>query len=732
MNPATKNHGTSITELTKALEQYSPEGNTALVKKAYQFSSRVHEGQKRKSGDAFITHPLAVAQILVELEQDASIVAAAILHDVIEDGHISPEELKKEFDEEIVRLVDGVTKLGKISFLSRDEHQAENFRKMILAMAEDIRVIIIKLADRLHNMRTLEFLSPEKQKEISLETREIFAPLAHRLGMWRIKWELEDQSFRFLEPKEYFQISERVALRRKERERYVNDFIEKIKTELDKVGIKAQITGRPKHFFSIYQKITEQGLEFNEIYDLLGIRVIVSTVKECYAVLGIVHADWTPIPGRFKDYIAMPKPNMYQSLHTAVIGPLGHPVEIQIRTQEMNRTAEYGIASHWRYKEGEPQDKKFENKLAWLRQLIEWQSELKDAHEFMDSLKINLLVGEVFVFTPKGDVIDLPIGSTPHDFAYRVHTDVGHHCQGAKVSGRMVSLNYELQTGDIVEIITSKNISPKLDWLNLVKTSHARTKIKQWFKKQKREENLATGRQELEKELSRFWLDPKKFLTAEYFEPILAKIKLSDLDELFVAIGQGEISPKNIVHKIQEIEKEKIEEIEETKPLLPKAAPVKEEPAKGIKVGGLDDVLVRLSRCCNPLPGDEIIGFVTRGRGISVHQKDCANIAGAPSERLVKVDWQLDEKVSYPVEIEVKAFDRVGLLKDVSARISESGTNIVSLNVRTSRGSSALLNIVVDVKNIEHLRLIMQAIKNVSDVYEVYRVTPQRKGTDTF
>lgn len=728
MNNSFQNHvNDSFTNLVKTLENYAPSENISLVTKAYQFSSRVHQGQVRKSKDPFISHPLAVAGILVELELDATTIAAAILHDVIEDGQVSLLEIKKEFDEEIANLVDGVTKLGRINFLSRDEQQAESFRKMFLAMAEDVRVIVIKLADRLHNMRTLEFLSPEKQKEISLETREIFAPLAHRLGVWRIKWELEDLAFRFLEPNDYRQISERIGERRREREAYVNNFIEKIKSELVRAGLKAQLSGRPKHFYSIYKKLTEQNLEFNEIYDLLGIRVIVPSIKECYAVLGIVHEFWKPLPGRFKDYVAMPKSNLYQSLHTAVIGPEGYPVEIQIRTEEMHRTAEYGVAAHWRYKEGEPQDKKFENKLSWLRQLIDWQSDLRDASEFLDNLKINLLVGEVFVFTPAGDVFDFPIGSKPLDFAYRVHTEVGSHCQGARISGRMVPLEYELKNGDIVEIITNKSVQPKLDWLNLVKTSHARTKIKQWFKKQKREENLTLGREELEKELSRFWLEPKKYLSWPELAPLVSKMKIANLDDLLAAIGQGEISAKTIVHKIQE--KEKAKEPAETKEIiLPKVATRPQEEALGVKVGGIEDVLIRLSKCCNPLPGDEIIGFVTRGRGITVHQKNCHNISGAEPARLVKVEWFESAEVHYPVEIEVKAFDRLGLLKDISAKISETGTNIVSVNVRTNRKSWAILNIVVDVKDLSHLAELMQTIRSINDVYEVSRVIPTKKN----
>jgi GTP pyrophosphokinase len=722
---ANSNHQPNdITELVREVESYAAQDNIALIKKAYQFASRVHEGQLRKSNAPYITHPLAVAHILAELHQDATIISAAILHDTIEDGHVTAEEIKKEFGPEIALLVDGVTKLGKIDFSTKDEHQAENYRKMFLAMAEDVRVIIIKLADRLHNMRTLEFLPEEKQKEISLETREIFAPLAHRLGIWRLKWELEDIAFRFLEPHQYYQIGERVALKRREREAFIKNFNDQVKTELDRFGLNAQIKGRPKHFYSIYKKITEQGLEFNEIYDLLGLRIIVSTIKECYAVLGVIHANWKPIPGRFKDYIAMPKSNMYQSLHTAVIGPSGHPIEIQIRTQEMEQTSEYGVAAHWRYKEGEPHDKKFESKLAWLRQFIEGQSDLKDAYDFLDNLKINLLVGEVFVFTPKGTVFDLPLESTPIDFAYRVHTEVGHQCQGAKVNSRLVPLDYQLQNGDIVEIIVSKHSHPKLDWLNFVKTSHARSKIKQWFKKQKREENIASGRAELERELNRYWLEPQKFLNFEYLEPIVTRYQITSFEDLLEAIGQGEISAKTLVHKILEIEKEKKKEIE--LPVLPAAAK-KKETAEGILVGGIDDVLVRLAKCCNPLPGDEIIGLVTKGRGISIHQKECPNIVEVPKERFIQVDWQKTEQAHYPVEIEVRAFDRVGLLKDVSSKISESGTNIVSVNVRTNRRGSAIINIVIDVKNIEHLHQVTREIKNVGDVYEVYRVTPQRR-----
>jgi len=645
-------------ELLEKIKKYHPEADLTIVEKAYSFAERAHAGHRRLSGEPYITHPLAVAKILADLEQGPTTIAAALLHDVVEDVGVSTQELVSLFGEEIARLVEGVTKLSQLSFVSREERQAENFRKMFVAMGEDFRVMVIKLADRLHNMQTLQYLSPQKQRETALETREIFAPLAHRLGMWRLKWQLEDLAFSFLEPEKYGEIKRKVAESRQDREAYIEKFMEALREMLQKIEIKAEVQGRPKHFYSIYRKMVDQNLEFEEIFDLTAVRVIVETIKECYTVLGMVHASWKPIPGRFRDYIAVPKSNGYQSLHTTVVGPEGRLVEIQIRTREMHRIAEYGIAAHWRYKEGKT-DEVLDQKMAWFRQMLEWQSELKDAKDFMESLKVDLVMDEVFVFTPRGDVFDLPKGATPVDFAYRVHTEVGHRCVGAKVNGRIVPLDYTLNSGDIVEIITGKKDNPSLDWLSFVKTAGARVKIKNWFKKQ---------------------------------------------------VGEKKVEVSLVAREEKEV-----------KPLLVPRPRVRAKTA--VKVSGLENVLVRLSKCCHPIPGDEIVGFVTQGRGIAIHRRNCPNLTRQqiPAEKLVRVEWNPELDQIFPVEIEVEAFDRIGVFKDILGQISETGTNVSAASVTTKRGSSAFLQIIVDVRDAQHLAKVMAAIRRVSDVYEVLR-----------
>jgi GTP pyrophosphokinase len=649
-----------IDAIQEEIKRYCPKADLEIIVRAYDFAEKAHKGHKRLSGEPYLVHPLAVAEILVELEQDPITIAAALLHDVIEDADVSQEELEKGFGKEVAKMVEGVTKLGQLTFISREVRQAENFRKMFVAMGEDFRIIIIKLGDRLHNMRTLKYLPPVKQKETALETREIFAPLAHRLGMWRLKWELEDLSFAYLEPAKYDETKNRVAETRDAREDYIQEFIREAKSMLKKVGIEIQITGRPKHFYSIYRKMVDQNLEFDEIYDLTAVRVIVETIKECYAVLGVVHAAWKPIPGRFRDYIAMPKSNGYQSLHTTLIGPGGRPVEVQIRTAEMHRVSEYGIASHWRYKEGVT-DKSLDQKMSWFRQMLEWQEELKDAKDFMESLKIDLFVDEVFVFTPKGDVFGLPSGATPVDFAYRVHTEVGHRTVGAKVNGRIIPLDFKLRSGDIIEILTSKKDSPNMDWLRFIKTAAARVKVRNWHKRQRGIERVEAAR------------------------AVVA------------------------------------EEEEKIKPLLVPKPKVRAKAA--VTVSGLENVLVRFSRCCRPIPGEEIVGFITRGRGIAVHRKDCENIVGQEiqKEKLIKVDWNPKSEMLFPVEIEVEAFDRVGVLKDILAQVSEMKTNVSAAKVTTKRGSSAFLSLTVDMKDLEHLSKVIKAIRNVADVYDVHR-----------
>ncbi|MCX5726212.1 MAG: bifunctional (p)ppGpp synthetase/guanosine-3',5'-bis(diphosphate) 3'-pyrophosphohydrolase [Candidatus Saganbacteria bacterium] len=712
-------------ELLEKIKSFNPDTDLGILQKAFDFSKDVHKDHLRLSGDPYITHPLNVAGILADLEQDPSTIAAALLHDTIEDGGISKDELISQFGEEITRLVEGVTKLGQLTFISKEERQAENFRKMFLAMGEDIRIIIIKLADRLHNMQTIEFLPKEKQKETSLETKDIFAPLAHRLGMWRLMWELEDLSFAVLEPEKFKEIRERVAEARLEREAYVEAFMAELSGVISKVGITAEIRGRPKHFYSIYRKMVEQNVEFDEIYDLIAVRIIIETVKECYTILGLIHAAWRPIPGRFRDYIAMPKSNGYQSLHTTVVGTGGRPVEIQIRTNEMHRIAEYGIAAHWRYKEGTT-DRSLDQKMGWLRRFLDWQGELKDAKDFIESLKIDLFVDEVFVFTPKGDVFPLPAASTPVDFAYRIHTEVGHRCTGARVNGKIVPLDNKLENGDIIEIITGKSDHPSLDWLNFVKTPAARAKVKSFFKRQKMDENVSRGRSALEDEIGKLKLDPSKVFSEEALEALLKDLGFLTADELYAAIGYGERSAYQAAKRLRGIfeKTEGIKSTEEEEFVLPPPRRArKKKGVHGIRVAGLANILVRFSKCCRPLPGEDIIGFVTKGRGVTVHRSDCPNITslGLPSGRVVKVEWDLASEILYPVEIEVEAFDRVGVLKDILSEIAEIKTNVSAADVRTKRGTTAFIKLVVDVKDIDHLTEAITAVQKVSDVYDVYR-----------
>ncbi|MFH1710307.1 MAG: bifunctional (p)ppGpp synthetase/guanosine-3',5'-bis(diphosphate) 3'-pyrophosphohydrolase [bacterium] len=724
---------TDCSNLISKIKEYNPQVDVSLIEKAFEYAKRLHEGQVRLSGDAFITHPLAVAEILADVEQDQVTIAAGLLHDVIEDGKVDRGAIAEKFGEEIAYLVEGVTKLGQIVFESREVRQAENFRKMLLAMGEDIRVIVIKLADRLHNMQTLQYLPKEKQIEISIETREIFAPLAHRIGIWRIKWELEDLPFRYLEPDKYEEIRVKVAQRRAEREVRIKEFISKVKNILSKVNITSDIYGRPKHFFSIYRKMVEQNLEFEDLYDLLAVRIIVDTVKECYAALGLVHAAWRPIPGRFTDYIAMPKLNGYQSLHTTVIGEGGFPVEVQIRTKEMHKVAEYGVAAHWRYKEG-GKPSILDQKMEWLRSILDWQKDLSNAKDFMENLKIDLFTDEVFVFTPKGAVQALPVSSTPVDLAYMVHTEVGHRCTGAKVNGKIVPLDYKLKNGDIVEIITGKIDNPSMGWLNFVKTSSARTKIKSLFKKQKSEENLSRGRASLNEELEKMMLKPSQAMGDEVLGPLLKDFNVPSADELLIQIGYGEISPYVVAkkargiwekhHGVAPIEEELVRQM-----LARLPASGGQRSARGgkkhigVQVVDASNILIRFSKCCRPLPKEEITGFVTKGKGVTVHKSDCPNVAqtGETKGRYVKVEWNPGPEQVFPVEIEVEAFDRVGVLHDILEKIAETKTNVGAANVKTKRGSMAILKLIVDVRDVASLSQVIKMIKSVSDVYNVSR-----------
>ncbi|HWQ75109.1 MAG TPA: bifunctional (p)ppGpp synthetase/guanosine-3',5'-bis(diphosphate) 3'-pyrophosphohydrolase [Syntrophomonas sp.] len=710
------------------VKQYDPNANFALITKAYSYAEAAHGGQKRISGEPYIIHPVEVAMILTEIESDTASLCAALLHDVIEDTEYSFLDLQEEFGEEIALLVEGVTKLSRLEFSSREEAQAENLRKMFIAMAKDIRVILIKLADRLHNMRTLGYQSEYKQKEIARETMDIFAPLAHRLGIFKFKWELEDLAFLYLDPDMYYEIARRLKTKRKDREAYVNELIERIATGLDQIGIKADIAGRPKNIYSIYKKMIKQKKTIDEIYDKIAIRVIVDHVRDCYGVLGIIHTIWKPLPGRFKDYIATPKPNMYQSLHTTLIGQGGEPFEVQIKTWEMHQTAEYGIAAHWKYKEGitGEKDKKFDEKLAWLRQIMEWQQDIKDTGEFMESLKIDLFEDTVFVFTPKGAIFELPKGSCPVDFAYRVHTEVGHKCIGAKVNGRIVPLDFQLSNGDIVEILTSKQSNgPTADWLNFVKTSSARGRIKHWFKREKREENILKGHDALELELKKKHLDPRELMKEPKMLEVAARFSLNKVDDLYAALGDNSITVNQVVNKIKEMFFQDIQ-LDDVLSVPQTTGIHKDRDTSSLKIKGVDDVVIKLAHCCNPLPGDQVLGYITRGRGVSVHRRDCPNLLNhlhTEKDRIMEVEWATESGV-YVVELEVKAMDRPRLTTDVMNVIADTRVQINSVYSRVTRNGLALINLKLEVVDMNHLTAVKQRIQKVKDVIEVRRVLP--------
>jgi len=716
-------------QLVSDLKKYTPEEDIALLRRAYKFAAEAHKGQQRVSGEPFINHPISVAKILAGLELDTVTIAAGLLHDVVEDTEVTLASIEEEFGSEIALLVDGVTKLSRIEYKNKMEQQVDNLRKMFLAMAHDIRVILIKLADRLHNMRTLKHMNETKRKEIAIETIEIFAPLAHRLGIFKLKWELEDLSLRYLEPDKYYELVEGISGKRAEREKFINNVIEVLLGKLESVGIKADIQGRPKNFYSIYKKMQEQNKELTEIFDLLAIRVLVDSLKDCYGALGIIHTLWKPIPGRFKDYIAMPKSNMYQSLHTTVVGPQGEPLEIQIRTWDMHRIAEYGIAAHWRYKEGEQGDSEFEQKLSWLRQLLEWQNDMRDAREFMETLKIDLFSDAVFVFTPKGDVVELPRESVPIDFAYHIHTQVGHRCVGAKVNGKLVPLDYKLKNGDIVEIVTTKQANgPSRDWLNLIQTSEARSKIRSWFKRENRDENISKGKDTLEKEVKKLGYDePAELLKADQLTQLAKKMNFISVDDLYCAIGMGVVTPQQVITRVKdETKKDKVVNIEE---LLSKESKRKKpRQSTGVIVKGEEDVLIRLARCCNPVPGDPIVGYITRGRGVSIHRKDCRNIiahALGEDERMIEVSWDITDQGSYHVHLELSAMDRSGLLNDVMTVLSELKISADWVNARGTKNRMATIDLVLEVHGLDQLEHIMSKIRRIKDVYDVWRVTPR-------
>ena len=704
-----------------------------IVNKAFNLAYEAHKEQKRESGEPYIIHPIDVAVILAELGMDTSTIVAGLLHDVIEDTDYTYDDIKNIFSEEVANLVSGVTKITKMEYKSKEEQQADNFRKMLLAMASDIRVIIIKLADRLHNMRTLKYMPKEKQKRISKETLDIYAPLAHRLGISKVKWELEDLCFRYLHEEEYYDLVHQISEKRVERETYIAQIIKDLYSKLEEAEIDSDIDGRPKHFYSIYRKMVTKNKSIEQIFDLTAIRILVNSVKDCYEVLGIVHTIYKPIPGRFKDYIAMPKPNMYQSLHTTVIGPQGKTFEIQIRTFEMHKTAEYGIAAHWKYKEGDTSDtkgKSFENKLVWLRDMLEWQKETSDAEEFMEGFKINLFTDEIFLFTPKGVVIDLPNGATPIDFAYRIHTDIGNKCIGAKVNGKIVPLDYKLKTGQIVEILTSNSSKgPNMDWLSIAKSNQAKSKIKAWFKKAKKEENINKGKEVFEKELKKQSVHYVDIAKGESYDKFIKRYNINCMDDLYALVGLGAIVASSFIAKLKEENLSKDEKdknlnkaIEEN---ISKNEKKKKYTSYGVTVKGENNLMVRFAKCCNPVPGDDILVYITKGRGVSIHRKDCGNLNNLIKEdpqKVVDVSWGTSNGVAYMAEIQVKTEDKSGILSDVMNILMDSKLPLNALNAKSAKGNLAYINIKIKIDTVEQLKELMKKIKRVPGVLDVYRM----------
>lgn len=734
-------------ELIDKIKTYHPSDDFSMVEKAYKLAVDAHKEQKRKSGEPYIIHPLKVAYILAELELDMETITAGILHDIIEDTPYTYEDITRLFSEEIAALVDGVTKLGKLSYTTKEEAQAENYRKMFLAMAKDIRVILIKLADRLHNMRTLNYMTPEKQREKAQETLDIYAPLAHRLGISKIRSEMEDLCFKYLNPDAYFDLAAKIQKKKEERDQFVQSMVQELQTKMNEAGIKGKVYGRTKHFFSIYKKMVNQNKTLDQIYDLFAIRALVDSVKDCYAVLGIVHTAYTPMPGRFKDYIAMPKPNMYQSLHNTLIGPHGQVFEVQIRTWEMHRTSEYGIAAHWKYKEGKANEKSSkaqkseEAKLAWLRQIMEWQKDMSDNKEYLDTIKLDLNIysTQVYAFTPQGDVIQLTKDSTPIDFAYMIHSAVGNKMVGARVNNKIVPLDHKIQNGDIVEIITSQNSKgPNRDWLAIVKTAQARTKIKQWFKKEEKEENIIRGREMILADIKKKGYQPQDLLRPEWEEIVLVKYDFKTWDALLAAVGYGGMKEGQVVNRLKDEylkEKRKTQTAEDALKDFEKTIdqkPVKKHKSKsGVVVEGIGDVAVRFSKCCSPVPGDEIIGFVTRGRGVTIHRTDCINVINLSNEergRLINAEWDTqfakgESNTSYLAELKVVANDRVGLIVEISRQLADDDISVKGFNVRTTKDMQAILNVTIEIKTKEQLERVVTRLKNLRDVTEVERVS---------
>jgi GTP pyrophosphokinase len=717
-----------ITPVVRKLRDTNKESELGIVERAFVTAEEAHRGQLRKSGDPYITHPVAVAEILVDFGLDPATIAAALLHDTVEDTHYSPEKLREDFGDEVASLVEGVTKLDRLTYGPTAE--AETVRKMVVAMAKDIRVLVIKLADRLHNARTWQFVEPESSARKARETLDIYAPLAHRLGMNAVKWELEDLSFKYLEPKKFDEIERLVIERNPSREKLTNDVIEVVEQDLTAEGIQATVTGRQKHLYSVYQKMVVRGREFNDIYDLVGIRVLVNDVRDCYAVLGAIHARWNPVPGRFKDYIAMPKFNLYQSLHTTVIGPTGKAVEIQIRTHDMHRRAEYGIAAHWKYKLGGGGRSSDSPDMLWLKQLHEWQQETSDVSEFLDALRFDLRTPEVFVFTPKGSVIALPAGSTPVDFAYAVHTEVGNRCIGAKVNGKLVSLEAPLSNGDVIEVVTNKgeNAAPSRDWLSFVKSPRARSKIKAWFTKERREEAIDAGKESIARQMRKAGLPIQKILGGHTILQLAHDLNYPDIDAMYAAVGDGHISAHHVIERLES--SLGLEETHDTPLLENLATDIGARPARrsatGIQVEGVDDVLVKLARCCTPVPGDAITGFITRGNGVSIHRTDCVNVADLKfhqGDRIVKVKWDPTAKSVFLVNIQIEALDRARLLSDITRTLSDQQVNILHAAVNTTKDQVAFSRFTFEMADASHLDVVLSAVRRIEGVYDVYRVT---------
>jgi guanosine-3',5'-bis(diphosphate) 3'-pyrophosphohydrolase len=707
---------TAFRHVQESVVGHYPQADVALLRQAFDFAQQAHRNQTRVTGEPYVTHPLAAAKILADIGIDPVAVTAAILHDVPEDTDFTLNDVEERFGAEVAQLVDGVTKLSKFSTHSHEEQQAENIRKMFLAMAEDIRVVLIKLADRLHNMRTLSALPIDKQHRIARQTMEIYAPLAERLGIWNIKWELEDLAFKTLEPERYRDLARMLDTRRRGREAFIRRAIDALRPELQRAGIEADLSGRPKHLYSIWKKMQRKGAELGEIYDVYAIRLLVEEIKDCYAALGVVHSIWRPIPGQFDDYIAVPKPNLYQSLHTAVIAMDGQPLEIQIRTHAMHQVSEVGIAAHWRYKDGSRADREYDAKLAWLRQVMDWQREVTDATEFVEGVKLDVFQDQVFVFTPKGEVKDLPAGATPLDFAYRIHTDVGHRCIGAKVNNRLVPLEYRLKNGDIVEIVTTKGEhGPSRDWLSLVRTSHAKEKIRQWFKRQERDENIVHGREALERELRRLARTSVGAVGQDRIMEIARAYNFESLDDFYAAIGYGAIGAQQVVTRLGVMDDAQLA-------LPPTAAPVTPERQGGVRVKGVGDLLVRFGKCCHPIPGDPIIGFITRGKGVTVHQRSCQTVMGErETVRLVEVEWEGQIQQTYPISIRVEAFDRTGLLSDISQVLAEHKVNILAANVAVTADRTATVKATLEVSSVAQLAKVITRLEQLKDVITVSR-----------